>query len=95
MTTTIKIGADQDTFHTAKPITHLPSRLDYDACIKLLATADCFLSESGLRAGKQFVTMESVDDLIELGSLSVDDRMRLKAALAAHGLLIAGKRVGA
>jgi hypothetical protein len=95
MNATIKIGADQDTLHHAKPLTHLPARLDRETCITLLAQADCFLTEEGIKAGKQFVTMESIDDLFELGSLGMEDRFRFKQALVGHGLLIAGKRVGA
>jgi hypothetical protein len=94
MNATVKIGGEPDT-HKARPITHLPSRLDYDACVKLLAQADCFLTEDGIKAGKQFATMESIDDLFELGSLGIDDRFRFKQALVGHGLLIAGKRLGA
>jgi len=92
MTTTIKIGADQDTFHTAKPLNHLPAKLDLDTCIGLLARADCFLTEDGIKAGKQLVTLDSVDDVLELSSLSIDDKIRFKHALAAHGIIMAGKR---
>jgi hypothetical protein len=93
---TIQIGADnQDTFHTAKPLTYLPARLDRETCVKLLAQADCFLTEDGIRAGKQLVTLDSVDDVLELSSLGIDDKIRFKQALAAHGIIASGKRVGA
>jgi hypothetical protein len=81
-----------NTPHQTKPISHLPARLDLAACLRLLEQGDCDLTASGITAGQQFVTLEHVDDVLETSSLGIDDKMRFKHALAAHGIIMAGKR---
>jgi hypothetical protein len=83
----------KDEPHPTKPIGHLPARLDADACLKLLAQADGNLTVEGIKAGRQSVTLEMVDGVLEHSSLGIDDRMRLKHALASHGIIVAGKKV--
>ncbi len=87
--------SNTNTPHETKPITHLPPRLDLKACLQLLEQADCDLTVTGIAAGRQAVTLEKVNDVLENSSLGLDDRMRFKHALASHGIIVAGKRMGA
>jgi hypothetical protein len=87
---TIQIGGDLRKPHPTKPLTSLPSRLTLEACLNILETYDPDLTAAGIQAGRQFVVLEHVDDVIENSELSIDDRMRLKAAMVGHGIIMAG-----
>jgi hypothetical protein len=86
----IRIGGDLQKPHPTKPLTSLPARLTLEACLGILETYDPDLTATGIQAGRQFVVLEHVEDVIERSELSIEDRMRLKAAMVGHGIIMAG-----
>jgi hypothetical protein len=92
MTDTIVIGGPKP--RPTRPVTHLPNRLDAEACLGILAAAHPDWTVESLKAAGKKLDIDEVDSVLEYTSLSLADRMVLKAALSQFGIIARGKRIG-
>jgi hypothetical protein len=79
-----------------RPITFLPSRLDANACLDLIARVDYELTIEGMTASanRQVVTVDRLDDILSYTELSLSDRMRFKTACSDFGIIPRGVPAG-
>jgi hypothetical protein len=90
MTFTIdRLHAVSDT--PKRPVTYLPTKLDAAACLDVLDRINV-LTEIAAATG-EYLDIKDVDKALAKTSLNTSERMRLKTALTAHGLLSAGRKV--
>jgi hypothetical protein len=87
MTATIRIGEPNP--RPTRPLTHLPARLDAEACLNIIERID----PAGISASREQLDVDRIDSALEYTALSISDRIRLKHALERHGLLARGKRI--
>jgi hypothetical protein len=93
MTDTIRLGSEKP--RPTRPVTHLPNRLDAEACLGILAAVHPDWTIESLKAAGKKLDVADVDMCLEYTSLSLADRMVLKAALSQFGIIARGKRIGA
>jgi hypothetical protein len=91
MTATIRIGEPKA--RPTRPLTHLPARLDAEACLGIVERIDPELTAAGISASREQLDLDRIDSALEYTALSVSDKIRLKFALERCGLLARGKRI--
>jgi hypothetical protein len=80
-------------YQEKRPMRFLPARLDASACLAILKRIDPEVNVDSIAAARATVTVESLDQALEYHELSIEDRLRLKASLAEHHILVRGKPV--
>jgi hypothetical protein len=76
-----------------RPLKSLPARLDEEACLKVLSQIDPEAKTESIAAARASVDVTRLDSALEYTELGLDDRMRLKFALASHGIISAGRKI--
>ena len=85
-----KIHAVADTVDASR-VRSLPARLDAEATISVLNSIGAPI-EIAASTG-QYLDINDVDAALAKTTLSIDDRMRFKSALTAHGFLPRGRKI--
>jgi hypothetical protein len=91
MTDTIRLGGEKQ--FSARPVNHLPAKLDLEACLSVIEHIHPDLTAAGIKAAAKPLEVDVIDDVLEYTDLSVSDRVRFKLACEHHGILARGRRI--